>query len=157
MFHASLRSRLAAASRSDPAIYSSARRWKYDRASSVSSAATATGSFTTLASSLTCSRDLRVISSCSSKVSGSSAFLAADKGDFLKLDYTALGVVDNYNVAGYIYEVNPDGSAKSAPIMALSDTGKQISSRASVVKEPVAVAADDTDDALSYFQRLAEE
>ncbi|MDA9672901.1 flagellin [Paracoccaceae bacterium] len=57
---------------------------------------------------------------------------AADKGDFLKLDYTALGVVDNYNVAGYIYQVNPDGSAKSAPIMALSDTGKQISSRASV-------------------------
>ena len=34
---------------------------------------------------------------------------------------------------------------------------EQVKEEASVVKEPVAVAADDTDDALSYFQRLAEE
>ena len=33
----------------------------------------------------------------------------------------------------------------------------QIKEEVSVVKEPVAVAADDNDDALSYFQRLAEE
>ena len=33
----------------------------------------------------------------------------------------------------------------------------QIKEEASVLKEPVAVAADDNDDALSYFQRLAEE
>ena len=41
-----------------------------------------------------------------------------DKNDFLKLDYTAQGVNDDYHVAGYIYEVNDDGSAKSGPIMA---------------------------------------
>ena len=57
---------------------------------------------------------------------------SADKGDFLKLDYTAQGVYDDYHVAGYIYEVNPDGSAKSAPIMALNETGKTVNSRASV-------------------------
>jgi len=56
----------------------------------------------------------------------------ADKGDFLKLDYTAQGVNDDYHVAGYIYEVNPDGSPKSAPIIALNETGKSVSSRASV-------------------------
>ena len=37
---------------------------------------------------------------------------SADKNDYLKLDYTAQGVNDDYHVAGYIYEVNPDGSAK---------------------------------------------
>ena len=52
----------------------------------------------------------------------------ADKGDFLKLDYTAQGVNDDYHVAGYIYEVNPDGSPKSAPIIALNETGKSVSS-----------------------------
>ena len=57
---------------------------------------------------------------------------SADKGDFLKLDYTAQGVYDDYHVAGYIYEVNPDGSAKTAPIMALNETGKTVNSRASV-------------------------
>ena len=57
---------------------------------------------------------------------------AADQGDFLKLDYTAQGVYDDYHVAGYIYEVNPDGSAKSAPIMALNETGTTVNSRASV-------------------------
>ena len=57
---------------------------------------------------------------------------AADKGDFLKLDYKAQGVFDDYHVAGYIYEVNPDGSAKTAPIMALNETGKTVNSRASV-------------------------
>ena len=56
----------------------------------------------------------------------------ADEGDFLKLDYEAQGVYDDYHVAGYIYEVNPDGSAKSAPIMALNETGKTVNSRASV-------------------------
>ena len=34
---------------------------------------------------------------------------------------------------------------------------EQVKEEERVVKEPVAVAADDTDDALSYFQRLAEE
>ena len=57
---------------------------------------------------------------------------SANKGDFLKLDYTAQGVYDDYHVAGYIYEVNPDGSAKSAPIRALNETGKTVNSRASV-------------------------
>ena len=38
----------------------------------------------------------------------------ADKGDFLKLDYTAQGVNDDYHVAGYICEVNQDGSPESA-------------------------------------------
>ena len=57
---------------------------------------------------------------------------SADKGDFLKLDYTAQGVYDDYHVAGYIYEVNPDGSAKTAPMMALNETGKTVNSRASV-------------------------
>ena len=56
----------------------------------------------------------------------------ADEGDFLKLDYEAQGVYDDYHVAGYIYEVNPDGSAKTAPIMALNETGKTVNSRASV-------------------------
>jgi len=56
----------------------------------------------------------------------------ADQGDFLKLDYSAQGVNDDYHVAGYIYEVNLDGSAKSAPIMALNETGKSVTSRASV-------------------------
>ena len=37
------------------------------------------------------------------------------KGDFLKFDYTAQGTNDDYHVAGYIYEVNPDGSAKTDP------------------------------------------
>ena len=44
---------------------------------------------------------------------------SADEGDFLKFDYSAQGEDDDYHVAGYIYEVNPDGSAKSAPIMAI--------------------------------------
>jgi flagellin-like hook-associated protein FlgL len=56
----------------------------------------------------------------------------ADQGDFLKLDYSATGVNDDYHVAGYIYEVNPDGSPKSAPIIALNETGKSVTSRASV-------------------------
>ena len=57
---------------------------------------------------------------------------AADKNDFLKLDYTAQGVNDDYHVAGYIYEVNADGSAKSGPIMALNETGTSTTGRASV-------------------------
>ena len=57
---------------------------------------------------------------------------AADKNDFLKLDYTAQGVNDDYHVAGYIYEVNDDGSAKSGPIMALNETGTSTTGRASV-------------------------
>ena len=57
---------------------------------------------------------------------------SADKNDFLKLDYTAQGVNDDYHVAGYIYEVNDDGSAKSAPIMALNETGTSTTGRASV-------------------------
>ena len=57
---------------------------------------------------------------------------AADEGDFLKLDYTAQGVNDDYHVAGYIYKVNADGSAGSAPIMALNETGTIANSRASV-------------------------
>ena len=57
---------------------------------------------------------------------------SADEGDFLKFDYSAQGEDDDYHVAGYIYEVNPDGSAKSAPIMALNDTGTSASGRASV-------------------------
>ena len=57
---------------------------------------------------------------------------SADEGDFLKLDYTAQGVNDDYHVAGYIYEVNDDGSAKSDPIMALNETGTSTSDRASV-------------------------
>ena len=56
----------------------------------------------------------------------------ADQGDFLKLDYSAQGVNDDYHVAGYIYEVNPDGSPKSAPIIALNETGSSVTSRASV-------------------------
>ena len=57
---------------------------------------------------------------------------SADEGDFLKFDYSAQGEDDDYHVAGYIYEVNPDGSAKSAPIIALNDTGTSASGRASV-------------------------
>ena len=57
---------------------------------------------------------------------------AADQGDFLKLDYTAQGVNDDYHVAGYIYEVNPDGSAKSGPIMSLNETGTATNGRSSV-------------------------
>ena len=57
---------------------------------------------------------------------------AADKNDFLKLDYSAQGVNDDYHVAGYIYEVNADGSAKSGPIMALNETGTSTTGRASV-------------------------
>ena len=57
---------------------------------------------------------------------------SADEGDFLKFDYSAQGEDDDYHVAGYIYEVNPGGSAKSAPIIALNDTGTSASGRASV-------------------------
>jgi flagellin-like hook-associated protein FlgL len=57
---------------------------------------------------------------------------AADQGDFLKLDYTAQGVGDDYHVAGYIYEVKADGSPNSAPIIALNETGSRANSRASV-------------------------
>ena len=57
---------------------------------------------------------------------------SADKNDYLKLDYTAQGVNDDYHVAGYIYEVNPDGSAKSGPIMSLNETGTATNGRSSV-------------------------
>ena len=57
---------------------------------------------------------------------------SADKNDYLKLDYTAQGVNDDYHVAGYIYEVNDDGSPKSAPIMALNETGTSTTGRASI-------------------------
>ena len=57
---------------------------------------------------------------------------SADKNDYLKLDYTAQGVNDDYHVAGYIYEVNPDGSAKSGPIMSLNETGTAANGRSSV-------------------------
>ena len=39
---------------------------------------------------------------------------------------------DDYHVAGYIYEVNPDGSAKSGPIMSLNETGTATNGRSSV-------------------------
>ena len=61
-----------------------------------------------------------------------SEVFSADKGDFLKFDYTAQGTNDDYHVAGYIYEVNPDGSAKTDPIMALNETGTSTNGRASV-------------------------
>ena len=61
-----------------------------------------------------------------------SEVFSADEGDFLKLDYTAQGVNDDYHVAGYIYEVNDDGSAKTDPIMALNETGTSTNGRASV-------------------------
>ena len=64
----------------------------------------------------------------------------AEKGQFLRLNYTAAGDVDNYNVAGYIYEVdavtgNPikDANGDDKIIMALSETGDvQLNGRASV-------------------------
>ena len=55
-----------------------------------------------------------------------------EAGQFLKLDYTATGTGDDYHVAGYIYRVNPDGSAASDPIMALNETGTSVNDRASV-------------------------
>ena len=61
-----------------------------------------------------------------------SEVFSADKGDFLKFDYNAQGTNDDYHVAGYIYEVNPDGSAKTDPIMALNETGTSTNGRASV-------------------------
>ena len=61
-----------------------------------------------------------------------SEVFSADKGDFLKFDYSAQGTNDDYHVAGYIYEVNPDGSAKTDPIMALNETGTSTNGRASV-------------------------
>ena len=54
------------------------------------------------------------------------------KGQFLKLDYTANDQGDDYHVAGYIYKVDANGAAISAPIMAFNDTGKSGSGRASV-------------------------
>ena len=69
----------------------------------------------------------------------------AEAGQFLRLNYTAEGDVDNYNVAGYIYQVeadptdpnfgNPvlDDSGEVKITMALSETGKtQLNGRASV-------------------------
>ncbi len=69
----------------------------------------------------------------------------AEAGQFLRLNYTAEGDVDNYNVAGYIYEVeadptdpnfgNPvlDDSGEVKITMALSETGTtQLNGRASV-------------------------
>ena len=69
----------------------------------------------------------------------------AEAGQFLRLNYTAQGDVDNYHVAGYIYEVEADendpnyGNAvrdeNGDPkiVMALSETGKTIlDGRASV-------------------------
>ena len=55
-----------------------------------------------------------------------------DAGQFLKLDYTATGTGDDYHVAGYIYRVNPDGSAAGDPIIALNETGTSVNDRASV-------------------------
>ena len=64
----------------------------------------------------------------------------AEKGQFLRLNYTAAGDVDDYHVAGYIYEVdavtgNPikDANGDDKIIMALSETGDvQLNGRASV-------------------------
>ena len=61
-----------------------------------------------------------------------SEVFSAGKGDFLKFDYNAQGTNDDYHVAGYIYEVNLDGSAKTDPIMALNETGTSTNGRASV-------------------------
>ena len=69
----------------------------------------------------------------------------AEAGQFLRLNYTAAGDVDDYNVAGYIYEVeadatdpnfgNPvlDENGEVKMTMALSETGtEQLNGRASV-------------------------
>ena len=70
----------------------------------------------------------------------------AEAGQFLRLNYTAAGDVDDYNVAGYIYEVqsgNPGDVGFGDPVldengdvkitMALSETGTaQLNGRASV-------------------------
>ena len=64
----------------------------------------------------------------------------AEKGQFLRLNYTAAGDVDDYHVAGYIYEVDPvtgnpikDANGDDKIIMALSETGTtQLNGQASV-------------------------
>ena len=64
----------------------------------------------------------------------------ADQGQFLRLNYTAAGELDDFHVAGYIYEVDPDtGEALTDDngdykiTMALAETGtSQLNGRASV-------------------------
>lgn len=63
----------------------------------------------------------------------------ANEGQFLKLDYTALGEDDDYHVAGYIYRVEVEGAGDTRterivgdPILALNRTGSSADTRASV-------------------------